>query len=168
MLAKFFAHLRQQWMGALALFLVLAGGTAYAANTVGSADIIDDSILSQDVKDGQIKQSDVGDNAVKSGKVADNSLTTADIAGADVNGGHINIGAGQVANGRCKQLNAAISGAKAGEAVIFSAQGALQNGIVLYGQGVPSAGIVTFDACNFSGTTQNAITNFPVRVITFG
>jgi len=33
-------HLRAQWMGALALFLVIAGGTAYAANTVFSTDIV--------------------------------------------------------------------------------------------------------------------------------
>src|SRR3954451_6340169 len=248
MLAKLFVHLRQQWMGGLALFLVLAGGTAYAANvanTVGSSDIIDESILSQDVKDGEVKQTDVGNNAVKSGKVADesltgadiangqignadlangsvnsvsvsdnsltaadlatdsvgsdeiasdavnateianssidtgeivdnslfaadlgadsvgaselqdgvvnsaevanNSLTTADIAGADVNGGHISIGGGSVGNARCKQFEASVGGAKAGEAVVFSAQGALQNGIVIYGQRVPSDGHVTFD-----------------------
>ena len=28
--SKFFVHLRRQWMGALALFLVLTGGVAYA------------------------------------------------------------------------------------------------------------------------------------------
>lgn len=31
MLGRFFVHLRNQWMGALALFIVLAGGAAYAA-----------------------------------------------------------------------------------------------------------------------------------------
>jgi hypothetical protein len=215
-------------MGALALFLVIAGGTAYAANTVGSSDIIDESILSQDVKNGQVKTSDIGngqvrtadlatdsvgsdeiatnavnateiadssidtgeivdnslfaadlapdsvgdselaDNAVGGANVASNSLTTADIAGADVNGGHISIGAGAVGNGRCRQVDAGVGGAKPGEGVVFSAQGALQNGILLYGQRVPSNGHVTFDVCNFSGTTQDAITSLPVRVITFG
>ena len=29
-------------------------------------------------------------------------------------------------------------------------------------------GHVTFDVCNFSGTIQDAITDLPVRVITFG
>jgi hypothetical protein len=29
-------------------------------------------------------------------------------------------------------------------------------------------GHVTLDLCNFSGTTQAAISNLPVRVITFG
>src|SRR5438034_1258186 len=138
MLRTFLATLRAQWMGALALFLVIAGGTAYAANTVGSSDIIDESILSQDLKNGE------------------------------VNSGHISIGGGSVGNARCKQFDASVGGAKAGEAVVFSAQGALQNGILLYGQRVPSDGHVTFDVCNFSGTIQDAITNLPVRVITFG
>ena len=39
---------------------------------------------------------------------------------------------------------------------------------VIYGQRVPSDGHVTFSACNFSGTTQTAIVDLPVRVITFG
>src|SRR3954447_3174095 len=233
MLRTFVATLRAQWMGALALFLVIAGGTAYAANTVGSSDIIDESILSQDLKNGEVKSVDIGNNQVTSAdvkndtlpnggltaddlatdsvnatevadssidsgeivdnslfdsdlaansvgaselqdgvvtgvEVANNSLTTADIAGADVNGGHISIGGGSVGNARCKQFEASVGGAKAGEAVVFSAQGALQNGIVIYGQRVPTDGHVTFDVCNFSGTIQDAITNFPVRVITFG
>ena len=37
MIRTVLAHLRAQWMGALALFLVLAGGTAYAADTIGSS-----------------------------------------------------------------------------------------------------------------------------------
>ena len=32
MLARILGHLRAQWAGVLALFLVLAGGVAYAAN----------------------------------------------------------------------------------------------------------------------------------------
>ena len=39
---------------------------------------------------------------------------------------------------------------------------------LIYGPRVPSNGHVMFDVCNFSGTTQAAISNLPVRVITFG
>jgi hypothetical protein len=39
---------------------------------------------------------------------------------------------------------------------------------VIYGQRVPSDGHVTFDVCNFSGTTQAQIDDLPVRLITFG
>jgi hypothetical protein len=182
----------------LALTIALGTGTAYAANTIGSDDIIDESIQSVDIKNGQVRSADIvnagvgnvdlgvdavtgtnvldgavgntdlASNAVTSAKVANNTLTTADIAGADVNGGGISVPTGFVPNGRCRQLDASVGGAKAGEAVIFNIKAALQDGIVIYGQRVPSDGHVMFDVCNFSGTTQTAISNLPVRVITFG
>ena len=42
-------------MSTIAVFAALGTGGAYAADTIGSADIIDDSILSQDIKDGEVK-----------------------------------------------------------------------------------------------------------------
>ena len=54
----------------IALFVAL-GGVAYAANTVGSSDVIDESLLSQDLKDGQ---------GVTGDDVAADSLTGADVA----------------------------------------------------------------------------------------
>ncbi len=51
-----------------------------------------------------------------------NSLTTADVRGADVNGGHISIDGGAVANGRCRDFSMTIAGAHSGEAVVFSLQ----------------------------------------------
>ena len=56
MRSKLFAHLRAQWAGLLALFLVIAGGTAYAANTVFSADIVN----------GEVKTADIGTDEVRS------------------------------------------------------------------------------------------------------
>jgi hypothetical protein len=212
----------------LALFVALGGTTAYAANTIGSDDVIDGSLQSRDIKNGKVKNVDIGrnqvttskikagnvrtsdikagnvfttdiaggavnsakvsnesltsadlatdsvnateiaDNSITSAKVTNNTLTTADIAGADVNGGGISVPTGYVPNGRCRQLDASVGGAKAGEAVVFSVQAALQDGVVIYGQRVPSDGHVTFDVCNFSGATQAAISDIPVRVITFG
>jgi hypothetical protein len=82
-------------MGALALFLVIAGGTAYAANTVGSSDIINDSIRSLDVRDdtlaggglaavdlrpSSVAASEIASSAVRSAEVANENLTGADIA----------------------------------------------------------------------------------------
>ncbi len=87
--------------------------------------------------------------------------------GANVSGGGILVSAGYVPIGRCRQLEASIAGSKAGEAVMFSVQGALQDGIIIYGARVPSDGHVTFNVCNFSGVAQAAITNLPVHVITF-
>jgi hypothetical protein len=74
-MSKLIAHLRAQWMGALALFLVIAGGTAYAANTIGSNDVIDNSLLSADLKNNQ---------AVKSADVADGQLDGKDVGQLEV------------------------------------------------------------------------------------
>ncbi len=67
---RLIVHLRQQRMGALALFLVLTGGVAYAADTIGSSDVIDNSLLSADLKNNL---------AVRSADVTNESLTGSDI-----------------------------------------------------------------------------------------
>src|SRR6185369_14870729 len=66
--------------------LIALGPAVRAANTVGSRDIIDESILSQDIKNGEVRNSDLATNAVTGPIVLNNSLTAADIAGADVSG----------------------------------------------------------------------------------
>ena len=74
MLATLFTHLRRQWLGALALFLVLTGGVAYAANTVGSDDVIDNSLLSADVKNQQLRSADIHDGGVQGIDIVEASL----------------------------------------------------------------------------------------------
>src|SRR3954454_2875366 len=152
--------------------------TDIADNAIATGKILDGSVFTDDLADGAVNSAKVSDgsltaadlasDAVTSANIADNTLTTADIKGADVNGGGISVPTGYVPNGRCRQLDANVGGAKAGEAVIFSVKAALQDGVVIYGQRVPSDGHVTFDVCNFSGTTQAQINDIPVRVITFG
>ena len=57
---KLLASIRGQWIGALALFLVLSGGVAYAADTIGSADVINNSLLSEDLANNKaVKSADV-------------------------------------------------------------------------------------------------------------
>ena len=65
--ANLVASLRE-WAGVLALFLVLTGGVAYAANTVFSSDIVN----------GEVKSVDIGDNQVQGVDVKDRSLNGAD------------------------------------------------------------------------------------------
>ena len=79
MIRKLGSHVRNQWMGALALFLVLTGGTALALtrNTVGSPQI----------KKAAVKNSDIADNAVTSPKVANGSLLGADFAPGQIPAG---------------------------------------------------------------------------------
>jgi hypothetical protein len=82
MLHSVLAHLRAQWMGALALALVIGGGTAYAANTIGSSDVIDESLQSVDVKNGEIGSQDLKNNATQGVDVRDGSLTGKDVGQA--------------------------------------------------------------------------------------
>jgi hypothetical protein len=151
--------------------------TEIADNAIDSGEIAPDSLLASDLagasvgsselQDGAVGNAELASNAVTGAKVAANSLTTADIAGADINGGGITVPAGYVPNGRCRQLDASVGGATAGEAVVFSTKAAVQDGVIIYGQRVPSNGHVTFSVCNFSGITQAAIDDIPVRLITF-
>ena len=70
MAGRVVACVRNQWAGFLALFLVIAGGTAYAANTVGSSDIID----------GEVKTADLATNSVRTTKIATGQVQSVDIA----------------------------------------------------------------------------------------
>jgi hypothetical protein len=53
---------------------------AFAANTVGSADIINNSIQSVDIKDGEVKTADIATGAVAAGRIADGAVGTLKIA----------------------------------------------------------------------------------------
>jgi hypothetical protein len=63
----------------IALFVALGTGGAYAANTIGSSDIIDESILSQDIKNGEVKNADIGADAMTSTKLANGSVQNSDL-----------------------------------------------------------------------------------------
>jgi hypothetical protein len=94
MLARVLGHLRAQWAGVLALFLVLTGGVAYAANTVFSTDIVDNQVRSVDVRDdtlaggglaaadlraGSVGTDEIANGAVRSPDVRNEALTGADV-----------------------------------------------------------------------------------------
>jgi hypothetical protein len=65
----------QKWSGPLALFLVLTGGVAYAANTIGSSDVIDNSLRSIDLKNGAgVKGVDVVDDSLTGDDIIESSL----------------------------------------------------------------------------------------------
>lgn len=77
-------HARANIVAYLALFISLGGTGAYAASTIGSADIIDESIQSVDVKNGQIRAADIGGNQITSSKIYPGSVTNSDIGKAAV------------------------------------------------------------------------------------
>src|SRR3954449_12988576 len=63
----------------LSLFIAVATGGAYAANTIGSGDVIDESLLSQDLKNGEVKNADIGADAMTSSKLANGSVQNSDL-----------------------------------------------------------------------------------------
>ena len=74
-MSKVIAHLRAQWIGVLALLIALGTGSAYAANTVFSADIVD----------GEVKTVDLGNNAVRSAKIRNEQVLNQDLGVGAVN-----------------------------------------------------------------------------------
>jgi hypothetical protein len=90
--------------------------------------------------------------------VANDSLTVPDIAGSSSN---FNITLSGIPNGRCSTVIFGISAAKVGEVPIVTIGAAIQQGIVLYGMRVASAGHVEVAACNFSGGAMDPISDFP-------
>jgi hypothetical protein len=90
----------------VALFMAL-GGVGYAAATIGSAAIVDNSIRSKDVRNdnlrgkdvrnGSLKGPDVADGSLAGPDVADGSLAGADVADDSLSGADVNeAGLGQV------------------------------------------------------------------------
>lgn len=72
-------------MSTLAVFLVVGGGAAYAANTVFSTDIVDGQVKTQDlaadavtspkILDGGVKVTDINDGAVTNAKIGNGAVT---------------------------------------------------------------------------------------------
>jgi hypothetical protein len=143
------------------------GATEIADDTIDGGEIVDGSLGSVDIAGGAVGSAQVADGSLTGTDVASNSLTTSDLRGTDANG-TISLGSGAVAVGRCNFYAIGVPGAAVGEVVIISARGTLAAGVLLYGVGVPSADTVTMAACNFTGGTFPAMSNFPIRTVTFG
>jgi hypothetical protein len=75
---KLYAVLAAMFMAGA--FLASPEMRAFAANTVGSADIINNSIQSVDIKDGEVKAPDLASNAVTASKIKDGEVKAAEIA----------------------------------------------------------------------------------------
>jgi hypothetical protein len=66
-------------MAAVAFFVAIAGGGAYAAATIGPNDIKSDAIRSLHIKDGEVHRADLAFGAVGTRRVIDGSLLRQDI-----------------------------------------------------------------------------------------
>jgi hypothetical protein len=81
-------HFKSSIVGYIALFMVLSG-TAYAANTVFSADIVDGQVKSVDVADNGLTGVDVTNSSLTGADVATGSLTGSDVADNSVAGADV-------------------------------------------------------------------------------
>ena len=129
-------HARANVVAYLALFIALGGTSAYAANTIGSADIIDDSILTQDLKNAQVKSQDLATDAVGSAKILDNNILGSDIRNQTVTGSDIApraIGPAQLAPALAAQVHGVPETVQSGTSTVLHAtseqfdQGGLHN-----------------------------------------
>ncbi|HSV40089.1 MAG TPA: hypothetical protein VLI04_15120 [Nocardioidaceae bacterium] len=68
----------------LALALALGGTGAYAAATIGSADIKANAVKSTHIKNAQVKLADLAGGSVNSAKVANGSLLAADLKPGEI------------------------------------------------------------------------------------
>ena len=81
--SKFLAHLRRQWMGGLALFLVMTGGTAMALPGTNT-------VLSDDIVNGEVKTADISDtDGVRTADVRNDNLTGGGLAAVDLRSGSV-------------------------------------------------------------------------------
>jgi hypothetical protein len=81
-------HIRSNLIGYVALFVALSG-TAYAANTISSADIIDNEVRNQDIRDGNVTAADLRTDSVSTAKIGDGQVRTVDVLNDDLTGADI-------------------------------------------------------------------------------
>lgn len=93
----FLAHLRAQWMGALALLLVVTGGTAYAADTIFSTDIVDGEVKTPDLASNVVGTGKIGNNQVFPEDVRDDTLPDGGLRSVDLAAG--SVGSSEVSDG---------------------------------------------------------------------
>ena len=76
-------------LAALAFFGVLATGTAYAANTVFSADIVDGEVKTADLAATAVNTAKLANGAASTDKIADGAVTTAKVKNDNLTGSDV-------------------------------------------------------------------------------
>src|SRR4051794_39520082 len=161
-----------------ALVVALGTGTAYAANTIGSVDLIDGDVQHVDlastavagdrIVDASVGRADLAPDAdaVAGDRVVDGSLSLADLSGIEVQG-TVSVPAKAIKPGRCVVLTIGATGARSGQFVALSPVGKLPKGIVLSGRGVMRNDTVEVGVCNLDRKPSKALAAVPVRLVTF-
>jgi hypothetical protein len=148
-------------------------GSDVSNGSLTGSDILDESLGTTDLADGGINTSDLALSSITGSRIAPSAVTGSDIANRTVNMDDIDgadrsgaIGVGSLSNGRCTTITGNVSGTRPGDAVVLTTNGTIPNGMVIYAQRALE-NAVHIKVCNLSGATSAAITDLPVRVITF-
>jgi hypothetical protein len=110
----------------LALFVALGGTGAYAANTIGSADVIDESLLSQDIKNAEVKTSDLANAAVTRDKLGAGSVINGKLGASAVTGSKVldnSLGGADILESSLSQVPSATNASNASNADTLGGQG---------------------------------------------
>ena len=145
----------------------LAAGAVDSAGVLDSSltgtDILSSSLTGADVAASSLTGSDIATGSLTTSDIADDSITATDIDGANRSG---SIDVGAISNGRCTTITGSVSGAEPGDIAVLTTNGSLPNGVMVYAQRALT-NQVHIKVCNLSGATSAAITDLPVRVMTF-
>jgi hypothetical protein len=79
MLAKLRPRSVYDILAAIGCFAALTTGVAYAAETIGTDDVINDSLLGEDIKQATVRGGDIALNTIATSRLTDNSLLSVDV-----------------------------------------------------------------------------------------
>jgi hypothetical protein len=117
-------------MATLAVFIALATGGAYAANTIGSDDIIDGQVMRQDLANGSVQNAKLADNGVTTAKIRDLAVTNIKIAPGAVTYGRL----GPSAVTTDKVMDNSLTGADIDESTLTGVKDGCHAGATLFGR----------------------------------
>lgn len=144
-------------MVTLLVFIVLAGGAAYAANTIGSTDIINGQVKSVDIGNGQVQSVDVKNDGLTGDDVGAESIGSSEVADSSIQEGDL------AASARGARAYAYVDGAHCDDAVAFCT--VVRSKRVAYAVHVAAGqwcvgvdGINAFDASSLAVVTPDAVT----------
>jgi hypothetical protein len=137
--------------------------TDLAAGAVDSTKVRSDSLTAGDLAADSVGGSEILTSSVTTSDIADRTIKMDDIDGANSSG---SIAIGAIADGRCTTITASVSGVKPGDAAVLTTNGAIPNGMTISAQRA-LADSVHIKVCNLSGATSTAITDLPIRIISF-
>jgi hypothetical protein len=164
-------------MAAIACFGVLAGGTAYATDTVFSTDIKDGEVMTPDLanlavtaaklNNSSVGKNKVAGNAIDSPRIVDNSVGSADIANGTVGSNDLAPGGvtcskfnacfifptnfGTIASGNCARAEEGSGGFSESDNVLVTPPGHFADTFTITAKVDPDTTKIAYVACNVFG-----------------